>query len=152
MHRIILLGCLLLGLGACLAVAGFTLASRSTITPASVDSRLILHPHAITVVAAPPGIGTVHLRIYPAIPGRQRVELTLWPNIRAAHLTLRAAMAGMMMAPSEGKAVRQGSSYRGVLNLPMFGRYRVQVHLSGKSFTLRVVLPLPVAAGATPDA
>lgn len=144
MHRVILFGCLLLGLGAALSVAGFAVASRSAPSTATIDPRLILHPHTVTAVASLPDLGTAHLRLYPGIPGQQHIALILPRSVRAATLTVRATMVGMAMPPVLGTLTRQGRVYRGRLNCPMFGQYRLQIRLPARgSFALRVALSLP---------
>ncbi len=144
MRRSVLLGCLLLGLGAALSVAGFARASHSVTPVARIDPRLILHPHTVTASGSLQDLGAAHLRLYPGIPGQQHIQLNLPSSVHAAKVVVRASMVGMTMPPVVGVLRRQGASYRGKLHLAMFGQYRLVVRLpAGGSVALRVALALP---------
>ena len=115
---------------------------------ARLDSRLILLPHTIPVGGRLSDSLPFRLTIYPALPGGNRVRLTL---PRASHLnappTVVATMIGMAMAPSRTTLVGRGPVYRGSIDLSMFGRYRLTVTEAGAAIrqtgTVTVVLPLP---------
>lgn len=143
MRHIILLGCFLLGVPAVLSAAGFALASHPS-RRAAADPRLLLTAQTLMVAAPLATGGVLRLQVAPAIPGLQRVSLRLPAGVRPPVIRVQAAMAGMPMAPQMARLSRQGTIYRGKLNLPMFGTYRVEIAIPHRRpVTLRVTVPLP---------
>jgi hypothetical protein len=137
--------CSTLSLGAVLFAGGFALTSRTAAHPDTVDPRLVLHPRTVSVKAIAPEAGTVRLRVYPAIPGPQHVAVFLSQHPHPSAVTLTADMPGMPMRPTTATVARRGALYRGTLNLPMFGVYRVRIRMAHRQpITLRVVLPISI--------
>ncbi|MGI8968438.1 MAG: hypothetical protein ACR2GA_04965 [Chloroflexota bacterium] len=127
-----------------LSGAIFSSHGRAASVPPTVDPRLILHPHTVTAHAYAGRHASLTLRLYPAIPGKQQIQLTFSPARRAPVLTLRATMVGMSMPAIRAHIRRHGATYHGTMALPMFGEYSIAVSAPGRPpMTVRVVLPLP---------
>lgn len=114
----------------------------------TVDPRLVLHPTTIGLsgtLSGAPFTGTIS----PAIPGPNRLRITLHPSRstspQPASLRVEATMPGMKMSPAHATLYSTGRTYVGTIDLAMFGRYALHVtgpaHHAGSAI---VTLPLPV--------
>jgi len=115
------------------------------------DPRLIIHPMRTTVHGVLSNGTIVTGSLSPTIPGKNFVQLVLYPAMARAHrpatITLEAAMLGMRMLAVRAVLPRTGSRYAGSIVLPMFGTYRVSVGLHTAAGMQRAIitleLPLP---------
>ncbi len=118
----------------------------------TVDPRLVLHPRFAPVAGAlTHGVG-VRGTLYPALPGRNALRLTVhWHarRLRGTPMMLVATMPGMPMPPIRVTLVPRGDDYRATLALPMLGAYRARVTmdtLDGRAtgaLTLQLALLAP---------
>lgn len=109
-------------------------------TPA-IDRRLILHPQTFTAHGVVSGHGPFTLQLYPAIPGKQQLQLVLPPYTRVGAVKLAFSMPGMAMPAVRIRLVAHRGTYRGTVTLPMFGRYLVEVTIGPyPPFALHVLL------------
>jgi len=121
-------------------------------TPVSDAAQLVVRGHSQALGATLAGGVRVSGTLYPALPGANRLTLTLHGRADegGAHsrgtLRLRVTMPGMGMPPIRVVLHGQAGRYRGAIVLPMFGAYRAHVVLVvGRGQwqgTLQVLVPL----------
>jgi hypothetical protein len=115
---------------------------------ATIDPRLVLHPHTTTFTARVAAELTLRGRLYPTLPGRNTLCIFLRAGVHPAQIRVVATMSSMRMVPVRATLRRQGNGYRGIILLPMFGVYRAQLFFqTGKrtlSGTIRLTLALPL--------
>lgn len=138
-----------------LAIAGSALAlirpgSSPTTSQAqtAIDPRLVLHPTTVALGGTLSGGVPFTGKIYPAIPGPNRLYITLHPrrstSLRPAGLRVDATMPGMKMSPARATLRSTRQTYAGTIDLAMFGRYELRVTEPGHHVgTAMVTVPLP---------
>jgi hypothetical protein len=125
--------------------------SAGPVATPTVDARLILHPHASPIDGALQSGVRLHGTLSPTLPGHNTLDLVAQGignlSTPQGRITLSATMPGMPMRPIRATLTPHGGHYTGAFDLPMFGTYVVQTHLStaGRDATglLTVTIPLP---------
>jgi hypothetical protein len=125
--------------------------AESPVSTTAVAARLVLHPHTTRFRGVLSNGAAVTGTLFPTIPGENTIRLVLSGPSEApkggSAVTLVAAMLGMRMAPARADLVSGAHGYAGIIDLSMFGRYRVSVRVvtprGARHGTIRIELPLP---------
>lgn len=131
-HALVLASALGLGLALPLgAVWGHRASTAATVAASpAIEARLIVRPHTIRLAITLARGVRLEGTLAPGLPGPNMVSLVAQPgSIAGNRLNLEATMPGMIMAPATATLTARGHAYRGMLTLPMFGRYRLRVTL-----------------------
>ncbi len=120
-------------------------------TPATTDPRLIIQPTTTRLISQlPAGLVAVG-SLSPTIPGKNsvRIDVRQHGHIAAGPIsvTLTFTMLDMKMPPQRTELIAHSHYYTGTIDLPMFGRYRVDVRVTTVTSryrgSLTLALPLP---------